>query len=94
MRLRFLPATRDELTAAAEHLEQRASGLRGEFVADVETVAALVCEFPSLGRLLDSRHRSIPLRRFAYSLAYRVDGDTIHIVAVAHKRRRPGYWKP
>lgn len=33
------------------------------------------------------------LRRYPYSIVYAVRGSTILIIAVAHHRRRPGYWK-
>jgi len=31
--------------------------------------------------------------RFFFSLVHRVRDDTIEVVAVAHQRRHPGYWK-
>jgi plasmid stabilization system protein ParE len=37
--------------------------------------------------------RSIIFPHFPFSLVYRSHGDTIEIVAVAHQRRRPAYWK-
>jgi hypothetical protein len=35
------------------------------------------------------KHR---LRRFPYTIHYAVLHDAIWIAAVAHQRRRPGYW--
>lgn len=32
------------------------------------------------------------LRRFPFSLVYRMRGDQAEVIAVAHQRRRPGYW--
>ena len=37
-----------------------------------------------------NRHRV--LRRFPYSLYYEVVESTVTILAVAHHRRKPGYW--
>ncbi len=31
--------------------------------------------------------------RFPYSIIFRVDSDRIYVIAVAHAKRRPGYWK-
>jgi len=31
--------------------------------------------------------------RFPYALLYRVEADTITILAVMHMHRRPGYWE-
>lgn len=37
--------------------------------------------------------RWLPLRRFPYTLHYRVVGDVIDILALAHQKRHPGYWR-
>ena len=31
--------------------------------------------------------------RFPFQLVYRVVNDSVQVVALAHGRRRPGYWK-
>jgi toxin ParE1/3/4 len=93
MNLQFLPAAREELDAAASYLEDRVVGLGGEFLDDVERTGTLLSEFSQIGRRLDSMHRAVPLQRFSFNLVYRItDGEAV-IVAVAHKRRRPGYWR-
>ena len=33
------------------------------------------------------------LKRFPYSLVFDVDGRTVTLLALAHHRRRPGYWR-
>jgi hypothetical protein len=33
------------------------------------------------------------MRRFPLAFIYRVDAEALWIVAVAHRRRRPGYWR-
>ena len=33
------------------------------------------------------------MRRFPYLIVYRTTSTAIQVVAVAHGRRRPGYWK-
>jgi mRNA-degrading endonuclease RelE of RelBE toxin-antitoxin system len=55
------------------------------------TVAAL-CARPFIGEPLTTTLRQFHLRRFPYKLIYRVDDDNLRIIAVAHIRRRPGYW--
>jgi hypothetical protein len=37
--------------------------------------------------------RRCHLKRFQYGLIYRVNGDVIEIVAVAHDRQKPEYWR-
>ena len=93
MKLRFLPAAREELDSAASYLHDRVAGLGNEFLDDAEKTGELVCQFSQIGRRLDSMHREIPLQRFAYKLIYRIRDGEVIIVAVAHKRRRPDYWR-
>ena len=93
MKLRFLPAAREELDSAASYLHDRVAGLGSEFLDDAERTGELLCQFSQIGRRLDSTHREIPLQRFSYNLIYRVRDDEVIIVAVAHKRRRPDYWR-
>jgi len=45
-------------------------------------------------RWKDSKVRRKILRQFPYSIFYVVDDDAVVIVAIAHHKRRPGYWKP
>jgi toxin ParE1/3/4 len=33
------------------------------------------------------------IKRFPYQLIYRVEADTITVYAVAHLKRKPGYWR-
>jgi len=47
---------------------------------------------PTMFPLCDNLHRFVTLRRYPYSLVYRVEGDTAIVIAVAHSKRRPGYW--
>jgi hypothetical protein len=93
MIFKFLPAAREELDAAASYLDERSAGLGVELLHDVERTASLAHEFTSIGRPIDPIHRQLPLQRFSYYLAYRVSAGTTLIVAVAHNRRRPGYWR-
>lgn len=34
------------------------------------------------------------LRQFPYSIFYIVEDDNVVIIAIAHHKRRPGYWLP
>ncbi len=93
MNVRFLPVAREELDAAASYFEDRVAGLGGEFLGDVERTVTLLRQFSQIGRRLDSIHREVPLQRFSFNLVYRNFRGEAVVVAVAHKRRRPGYWR-
>ncbi|MFM9962480.1 MAG: type II toxin-antitoxin system RelE/ParE family toxin [Planctomycetaceae bacterium] len=49
---------------------------------------------PERWPLIDRRHRLIILEKpFPYHVVYRVDDDVLTVIAVAHHRRRPRYWR-
>jgi hypothetical protein len=37
--------------------------------------------------------RRLLLQRFPFSIIYRVESTWVLVVAIAHQRRRPGYWR-
>jgi plasmid stabilization system protein ParE len=55
----------------------------------VERIASAPHRWPVFGR----DYRSVRAGRFPYILYYRmIDPGRVLVVAVAHARRRPGYW--
>ncbi len=42
---------------------------------------------------MDADLRKLVLTRFPYFLIYSFFPDLLRVVAVAHARRRPGYWR-
>jgi plasmid stabilization system protein ParE len=93
MKVEFHPGASQELEAASSFYESRRTGLGEELADEVEEVCLLLAEYPAIGRKADDAHRSVPLRRFPFILFYRVRETVVQIVAVAHKRKRPGYWR-
>ena len=83
-----------EYVEASQLYATETDDLAGEFEAEVERCAALILEHPKAAPLLRGKViRRKVLRRFPYSLLYAVETDRIRIVAVAHHKRRPGYWR-
>jgi hypothetical protein len=93
MKAEFHPAAAEELSVAAEMYEGFAAGLGIDLNAEVKRLTTLLCATPRIGEPLDERHRRFPLQRFPFGLIYRTDGELLRIVAVAHRRRLPGYWR-
>jgi toxin ParE1/3/4 len=92
MKIEFLRGAAEDLFEAVEYYEMRQRGLGGDLAAEVQRVAAVLLELPTLGESLDRIHRRIQLKRFPYGLIFRLEGDVIRVVAVAHRRRRARYW--
>jgi toxin ParE1/3/4 len=89
----FHPDADAELEEAALFYESRMAGLGRSFAAEVERTIALLREYPDAGSAVGPKRRRVLVARFPYSIVYRQDPDVIVIVAVAHQRRRPGFWR-
>ena len=92
MYISFDPEADEELDEAVAYCEERSrDGVR--FLADVARTTSLLLQFPNVGTPVRGRFRRMILKTFPYQLVYRVHGDEIRIFAVAHLKRRPGYWR-
>ncbi|HYR10362.1 MAG TPA: type II toxin-antitoxin system RelE/ParE family toxin [Longimicrobium sp.] len=70
------------------------SPTRGDrFVDQVEYALRRIRENPNIGELNDRGERKLLLRKFPYKVVYRTEGERIFVVAVAHQKRRDGYWR-
>jgi plasmid stabilization system protein ParE len=90
---RFLPPAEEEMVEASHFYEAESSGLGDEFLDDVQRVIDSLREHPKLGQQVGRKFRLALLRRFPFSLFNSEEPDGILVVAVAHQRRRPGYWR-
>ena len=89
----LLPDAEDELADAAEFLEQRVLGLGERLTAEVEHALGRLAENPHVGPDLGGGMRKLRTRRFPYNLIYRTEPARVLVLAVAHQRRRPEYWR-
>jgi len=93
MKLIVLNAAQAELEEAqAYYLQHATPRIAAAFVADYENSAGRLLEFPLTGTPVSKRLRILPLRHFPYSIIYQVNAEFVTVCAVAHQRRRPGYW--
>ena len=95
--VRLAPEALDELSEVAVWYEERSRGLGTELLNEVEDVLPRIGALPeSFPRLLDVSEdleiRRALLPRFPYALVFVVTEVEIQVIAVAHTKRRPGYW--
>jgi len=83
----------DELEEATVFYESRVAGLGKSFLAEVQRTVSLIERYPDAGAVISRNLRRVRLDRFPYSVVYRRTADAIVIIALAHQRRRPGYWR-
>ena|SRR5579862_1101189 len=92
-RLELHPEALAEADGALLWYRERSAGAARAFVSEVQRALNRVAEAPQRWPLAKAGWRRYPLQRFPYFVVYQEMRDFILIVAVAHGRRRPGYWR-
>ena len=97
-RLRLHPAAGEEFVDAAPWYLSIGNALGRDFQQELEAAMGLLMQspipavpHPRLPAALGLRR--VILRRFPYDLVFIERQNEIHIIALAHHARRPGYWR-
>lgn len=99
MNLVLLLEAEAEATEAAMWYEKQRTGLGREFLDDLETtfqnLVANAAGLPFLesSESTDPLFQRASLKRFPYLVVFTIREEDIVVVAIAHARRKPGYWK-
>jgi toxin ParE1/3/4 len=78
---------------AADFYDMQSPGLGSEFLAELERTMRSLMEFPEAALLIQGRVRRRTIAKFPYAIIYSLRPDEIRILAVAHHKRRPFYWR-
>jgi plasmid stabilization system protein ParE len=92
MRVRLHPEARAELRDARRWYYERSPLSATAFAHAVDNAVARIREAPNSFPLADHGTRKFILQRFPFNICYRSDKAEIVIVALAHQKRRPGFW--
>jgi toxin ParE1/3/4 len=88
----FHPLAADEAEAAERWYRERNDTAAVRFRHELDRVVEFVAERPEAAPPYIGNTRRFLLRRFPFFVVYRVYNGHVQVVAVAHARRRPGYW--
>ncbi|AHG92879.1 plasmid stabilization system (plasmid) [Gemmatirosa kalamazoonensis] len=95
-RLVFRPGARAEIREARGWYEARVAGLGRRFLADLDATMTHIVERPEMYQAIadSSGDRRALLRRFPYSVVYRVTSAEIVVLACLHHRQDLDAWRP
>jgi plasmid stabilization system protein ParE len=96
-RIRFEPEADAEYRRAGRWYESQRTGLGLEFLDAVDAAIRRIADWPQSGSPAPRVPAELPVRRiavkrFPYHVVYLPTRNTIRILAIAHDRRKPGYW--
>ena len=96
-RLIVLDEAEDELIEAEKRYERQRPGLGREFRTEFEGMERLLkaplAASPIVNLPPSISARRVLVKRFPYSIVFIEHGEDLWVVAFAHHRRRPGYWR-
>ena len=96
MRLRFAPEARAEIRETRGYYLAAGPDRARAFSAEVRRALARLQRHPESGAPYEAGTRRALLDTFPYAVVYDYAGpeEGIIVVAIAHHRRQPGYWRP
>ena len=97
-RVQFEDEADAEYRQTGRWYEDRRGGLAAEFFDEVDAAIRRILDFPHIGTRVPRVPSDLPVRRhavkrFPYSVVYLESSDVLRILAVAHDRRKPEFWK-
>jgi len=81
-----------EIEGAFEHYRAESRELAERFLAEIGASLDLIRLHPRLYPIATRNTRRRILHTFPYSLIFQERPDVILVIAIAHAKRRPGYW--
>lgn len=93
MRVDFHPAATDELEISADWYAQRSPAAALGFAIEVDAALKKIESDPARFPHIDQRHQACGVHRYPSQIVFRNDGTGIYVVAIAHAKRRPNYWR-
>jgi plasmid stabilization system protein ParE len=90
---RLHPEAWREFEAADDWYLSRSPDASLAFLSDVSDALTTISEAPQRWPKYLHGTRRFVLQRFPFSVVYLDDPELLTVIAIAHSKRKPGYWK-
>jgi plasmid stabilization system protein ParE len=91
--VRIHPAALEEAEAAMDWYAHRSRRAAEMFLIELDRAIEQIARDPERSAADEAGTRRMLLRRFPFLIIYRKVNAGVEIIAVAHGRRRPQYWR-
>jgi toxin ParE1/3/4 len=82
-----------ELNDASDFYDIACANLGSIFIDEVQRAIKKISEYPEAAPVTQGQIRKKPIAKFPYSVIYSVRLAEVRILAIAHQKRRPFYWR-
>lgn len=89
----YLPGARRDFDESFDWYAARSTQAAVRFTNAVDVALSTMAADPERFAAVDDLHRECRVRRFPFRIVYRVIETRILVVAIAHAKRRPDYWR-
>ncbi len=87
--LQYSEAAIQDVFVACRWLEEVQSGLSEQLLDELDRLAGLVCHTPKMYERFSGDCRRVVLKKFDYTMVYRILPDRIQVIGVFHCRLDP-----
>ena len=91
--IRLSPRARADVQQAFDWYGSKRQGLGDEFIAALDEVLEQVADNPTAFQRFRRGVRRALIRRFPYSVYFRIEDEYVFVLAVFHSSRNPAKWK-
>jgi len=92
-KVEFHPEALDDARQARRWYGERSAPAAERFEAELRRAIELIALLPATGSPGAAGTRRLRLHGFPQSVIYRAQASTVLVLAIAHERREPGYWR-
>ena len=93
MKVDFHPSAVEELEESADWYAARSIEAAQKLLVAVDVALGKIAEQPERFPQVDASHRACSLEKFPFQIVFRYEKERLLVIAVAHAKRRPRYWK-
>lgn len=93
MRIDFHPDATAELESNSDWYAERSPCAARDFLVAIDVAMTSIADDPARFFRIDNRHQACSVVKFPFQIVYRHAENRIFIIAIAHAKRRPGYWR-
>jgi toxin ParE1/3/4 len=91
--VRLHPLAADEAKSAHRWYTERNTAAAEGFLKELDAAMEAIADAPERWPRFHRRFRRFLLHKFPFSVVYIQRQNFVEVIAIAHHRRRPGYWK-